>query len=253
MRAPRRPGTDAGSPLQPGASRSMMAAVLQLFEIGVDSASDVAPNSLPTPLGEIWSWVEVDGEPVTLSPPTVAWRSGDGAAAQWRTEHALIELVAGAPRYPDVTFEVDDHRAVVWRVHADAATSRIGFATVLRADVSAATAPVDTEWVFGTAWESAAVRQGLGTSNADALAIRAGAGGWLPERYLDVADPTRPGVASFLQRGPNGLRATFDDVRAGERFEHHAVVAWAPPGRAAAIDDALDVEATGVLRACRTT
>lgn len=227
----------------------MITDVFELFEIAPGAVCDRPPTAQTTPLGELLGWVELDHEPLTLAPPTAAWHLGSAAGALWSSPAARIELVVAAPTYPGVAFDVDGHAAWLWRVRLDGPCDELGFRTVFRAVPNLVSDPAASDWMFGTTWTGAGLVQALGTSNPEALAIRTGAGEWLPQRYLDDLDPSRPGSAPFLERGAAGLRATFAAPLVGDRFEHHATVAWAPAARRDAVVDAVDVEATGILRA----
>ncbi len=229
----------------------MIPDVLELLDVPQGVARDLPPTTAATPLGDLLGWVEVDGRPLTLAPPTAAWQIGAAAAALWSTPAARIELVFATPVYPDATFDVAGLSTWLWRVRLDGSCDEVGFRTVFREHSALLSEPVASDWMFGTSWSDAGTFQALGTSNPEALAIRTGAGEWLPERYLEDLDPSRPGTAPFLDRGPAGLRATFTSPRPGERFEHHATIAWADASRRAGVLDAVDVEATGVLRGSR--
>lgn len=172
------------------------------------------------------------------------------AATSWTTDELEISCTATSPRYDDVTFAVDGHHAWLWRVRVLRDVPRLRFTTRLAPPptLTELTAePVQAPWVLGVVWRAGGAVQAIGTSDLDALMVRTGDGEWLPHRYLEELDPTRPGQVPFLERTAVGLSVTFDQPRAGEAFEHHAVIAWSSGGHEAAVMDAMDVEATGIL------
>lgn len=196
-----------------------------------------------TPFGPFATWV--DGAPppdgLPLGGPSVTWTTGD----------LEIAVTGAIPDYGTNDFDVDGHFGWLWRITVlrDIPSLRIVARLDPERSMHRLTAhPFEAPWVRGVKWQHDDVIMGAGTSDLEALMVRAADGIWLPPRYLENADPTSPGVVPFVERTAVGITATFNEPRSGERFGHHVALAWADVHRSAPVIDALDIEADGILR-----
>lgn len=204
--------------------------------------------SRETPFGPFRTWV--DGAPVPEGPPL----GGPGVA--WTTDNLEISLTGATPDYDAKDFDVDGHFGWLWRITVlrDIPSLRIVARLDPDRNMDRMTAqPFEASWVRGVKWQHEDIIVGAGTSDLDALMVRSGDGMWLPQRYLDSADPTSPGVVPFVERTAVGITATFPEPRAGERFGHHVALAWTDETRDESLVDALEIEAEGILRGAAQT